>query len=75
MKVTYCTVLDSVSDTWEKEEYLENLTLKIRNVESYYNYRTVEIENEIKIVSSGLSSENKFIELIGFTTGADKNLE
>jgi hypothetical protein len=45
MKVTYCTVLDSVSDTWEKEEYLENLTLKIRNVESYYNYRTVEIEN------------------------------
>ncbi len=49
--------------------------MKIRNVESYSNYRTVEIENEIKIVSSGLSSENKFIELISFTTGADKNLE
>ena len=45
--------------------------MKIRNVESYFNYGTVEIENEIKNVSSGLSSEKKFIELIGFTTGPD----
>jgi predicted aldo/keto reductase-like oxidoreductase len=49
--------------------------LKIRNVESFYNYRTVLNDNEIKIVSSGLSSESQFIELKHFTTGVAKNEE
>lgn len=49
--------------------------MKIRNVESFYNYRTVLNDNEIKIVSSGLSSESQFIELNHFTTGVAKNEE
>ena len=39
----------------------KNKTLTIQNIESYYNYRT--IENDFKLVSSVLSNENNFIEL------------
>ena len=35
--------------------------MTIQNIESYYNYRT--IENDYKLVSSILSNENNFIEI------------
>jgi hypothetical protein len=55
LRTTFCSILDHDVDLSEKEEFPEYQTLKIRNVESFYNSRRMIME--IKNFSSGLSSE------------------
>ncbi len=54
---TICLAIDKTLDNEDKNLHQHNLTLEITHLESYYNYRTV--EDDFKLVSSGLSIEEK----------------
>jgi hypothetical protein len=49
-------------DKIEKDLHRENVCIKIRNVESFYIYRTV--GEQMKLVTSGLCGGSDFFELI-----------
>ena len=53
--------LDFETDTYFKNNFPSNKTLSIQNIESYYNYRT--LDSDFKLVSSILSNADHFIEL------------
>ncbi len=59
---TICLAIDKTLDNDYKNWHQHNLTLEITHLESYYNYRTV--EDDFKLVSSGLSIENKLTPII-----------
>ena len=70
---TICIVLDAQLDKIEKDLHRENVCLKIRNVESFYNYRT--IGEQMKLVTSGLSGGSDFCELIHSNLNSSFNNE
>ena len=58
--VTHCIAVTKEIET-ALSHFNLNQTLTIQNIESFYNYRTV--DNDYKLVTSVLSSENSFITL------------
>jgi predicted solute-binding protein len=69
---TICLAIDKTLDNDDENFNQHNLTLEITHLESYYNFRTV--EDDFKLVSSGLSIEEKLTpitEIINKTKNQD----
>ena len=60
--ITDCFALESASENIQSQRFPFNQTLTIQNIESFYNYRT--IENDFKLVTSVLSNESGVITLV-----------
>lgn len=59
--MTIAYALDSVAETNYQRDHPTHTTLTLNNIESYYNYRTI----DGRIVTSFLSNESTFIEITG----------
>jgi hypothetical protein len=72
-EITYAFELDSDTATFHKAHFPVNTTLTIRNIESFYNYRT--LNNDFCLVSSILSNSDQCITLINPKDGAKSNID
>ncbi len=68
---TVVFVLDIQTDIQMLEQFPSTPTLSITNLESFYNYRTV--GPDLKLVTSALSCNNSFIELVINSAGSTSN--
>ncbi|CAF0844074.1 unnamed protein product [Brachionus calyciflorus] len=59
--ITIAKVLDYETESFFQANFPLNQTLTIQNIESFYNYRT--IDKDFKLVTSVLSENNHFFEL------------
>ncbi|RNA26241.1 hypothetical protein BpHYR1_013587 [Brachionus plicatilis] len=59
--ITIAYELDQQRDFYYSHNFPSNTSLTIQNIESYYNYRTIDLD--FNLVTSILSNENQFLEL------------